>query len=429
MSDGIKLTIFDFLLNKKSIENKNKYSCPICYNSIYKKSIYQCRYGHHACLQCWEKSLKTKQECMICRSKVNSINDLSRCLVIEQDFAKKECYCIYSFTDEILNDRSVGKKFKRELIKDEENGCKEILKVEDLDIHIQNCEFKFVKCPNEGCDKKFRLNTYGEHGNECTFKLYTCTKCKKDDIKEDQKKSHKNECPKVIIDCFQGCQMKIVRDEMKNHIENNCENTIVGCKYQEQGCEFTMKRSELQNHLESIVSHQIYMTELIDKLNSKVDQSNKIITDLNKKLEFGFNPNVYINKWTISNYSQYRKNTMVHSPEFSIFSHQFQVALCPRNEFDNNPSIYLIIKNGNGNGNFIDFESSFKLFNFLDNSKSITKHMGRIVNYKNSHLEENSVFILSKLINKENGWISDDDKLTIGINIKILNQTFPTLES
>ncbi|KAM9957239.1 hypothetical protein ACTFIW_008980 [Dictyostelium discoideum] len=150
---------------------------------VYKKSIFQCKSGHFACQECWETLLKIKQECMICKSKVNSTNDLSRCLLIEQDFAKKECYCVYSFTNEILNDRGVGKKFKRELIKDEENGY--------LDNHIQNCKFKFVKCPNEGCDKIFRLNSFSEHVNECTFKLDTCEYCKKNDIKKGELKNHR----------------------------------------------------------------------------------------------------------------------------------------------------------------------------------------------------------------------------------------------
>ncbi|KAM9957237.1 hypothetical protein ACTFIW_008978 [Dictyostelium discoideum] len=374
--------------------------------SINEKSIYQCKYGHSACDECWEKSLKTKNECMICRTKVKSFKNLSRCLVIEQDFGKKECCCIYSFTEEILDDRSVGKKFKRELIKDEENGCKEILNVKDLDNHIQNCEFKFIKCPNKVCDKVFRSNSFGEHGNECTFKLVTCEYCKKDDIKKGQVENHLNEvCPKVIVYCLQGCQMKMERDEMKNHIENHCNNTIVNCKYHEQGCDFTMKRSELLYHLEN-VNHQFYMTELIDKLISKLDQSNKINIDLNKKLQLEFNPLVYKSKWTISKYSLFGMTIgepqKIISPKFNFFSHEFQVGLYPHGEKNKNrPSIFLFINNINGNS--VKAEISFTFVNVLDKSRSITEHLGEKV-YKKSCGVGNNVFIPSNLINKENGW-------------------------
>ncbi|KAM9970896.1 hypothetical protein ACTFIR_002760 [Dictyostelium discoideum] len=456
----IEFTINDILLNKESLQKKKKYSCPICFEFIYKKSIYQCKSGHFACQKCWETLLKIKRECMICRSKVNLFQDLSRCLVIEQDFGKKECCCIYSFNNEILDDRGVVKKFKRELIKDEENGCKEILTIEDLDNHIQNCKFKFVKCPNKGCDRVFRLNSFSEHENECTFKLVTCEYCKKDDIKKDQVENHHSEvCPKVKIDCIQNCQMKIEREKMEVHMEYDCNNTIVNCKYHEQGCEFTMKRSELQNHLES-VNHQIYMTKLIDKLISKVDQSNIIINDLKMELELEFNPNVYKNKWVISDFSLYGKTTgedTMESPRFTFFSHEFQVCLNPRCRIKNNKSPPLIaILIYSSNGNRVKFECSFKLVNVFDSSKSMIVNFGEIGNlFNNKGCLYFNVIILkitplifliivykepmgwdycnflinSSSINKENGWVSDDDKLTIEIYFKILGQTYETLES
>ncbi|KAM9970894.1 hypothetical protein ACTFIR_002758 [Dictyostelium discoideum] len=409
---NIEFTINDILFNKETLKKKNKYVCPICYDFFHKKSIFQCKTGHFACQECWETSLISKNECMICRIKVNSLKDLSRCLVIEQCFAKKECCCIYSFTGEILDDRTVGKKFKRKLIKDEENGCKEILTVEDLDTHIQNCKFKFVKCPNKGCDKKFRLHSFGEHENECTFKLATCEYCKKNDIAKNELNNHNEVCPKVKIDCLQDCQMKIERDEMKNHIENNCDNTIVNCKYHEQGCEITMKRSELQNHLKNI-NHQFYIGELID-------QSNKIINDLKKMLEVGLNPLVYKNKWTISKFSLYPQKIV--SPKFTVCSNEFQVIFFPLH-----PSIYLFRYKTNGNSVKVDI--SFTIFNVLDNSKSITIHLGEKV-FDDSSYGVGDIFLSHHdLINKENGWLSDNDKLTVEINIKVLDQTIGPLES
>ncbi|KAM9994030.1 hypothetical protein ACTFIZ_011990 [Dictyostelium cf. discoideum] len=429
--NNIEFSINDVLLNQESLQKKNKYTCSICFEFIFKKSVYQCRSGHFACQECWEKSLEIKKECMTCRVNVKSLKDLSRCLVIEQDFGKKECCCIYSYNDEIFDARTVGKKFKRNLIKDEENGCKELLKVKDLENHIQNCKFKFIICPNKGCNKIIRLNTLGEHENECTFKLVTCENCKKNDIKKDQiENHHNNECPKVKIDCLQECQIKIERDEMGNHIEDHCDNTIVNCKYHEQGCQFKMKRSELQDHLKN-VNHQFYMSELIDKLISELDQSNKASIELKNKLKLQLNPLVYKSKWTISNFSLYRKTSeepqRILSPKFSFFSHEFRFVLYPHGYNNGNyPSLYLYINNINGNS--IKAECSFTLINVLDDYKSLE--------YFNEKVFEKSIGrgfkkfgVHSNLINKKNGWLSDDDKLTIEIYIKILDQTFPTLES
>ncbi|KAM9994793.1 hypothetical protein ACTFIY_000983 [Dictyostelium cf. discoideum] len=108
---------------------------------------------------------------------------------------------------------------------------------------------------------------------------------------------------------------------------------------------------------------------------------------------------VYKNKWTISNYC-------------SLY-----LCLYPHGEnIKSHPSIYLKINNSNGNT--VELDYSFRLVNVLDKSKPITKHMG----------ENGEIFILSDKINKENGWVSED-KLTIEIYIKILNQTYETLES
>ncbi|KAM9948430.1 hypothetical protein ACTFIT_001780 [Dictyostelium discoideum] len=168
----VNFTINDVLLNKESYQKKNKYTCAICFEFIYKKSIFQCKSGHIACQECWEKSLKNKKECMICRSEVNSINDLSRCLVIEQNLGKR------------------------------------------------------------------MLNSLEEHENQCSFKLVKCDYCACDDTIQMEIENHHKECSKFPIDCPQ----------------------------------IEMKRSELQNHLNN-VNHQYFMSLLIEKLISSLNQS------------------------------------------------------------------------------------------------------------------------------------------------------------
>ncbi|KAM9990062.1 hypothetical protein ACTFIY_006104 [Dictyostelium cf. discoideum] len=41
-----------------------------------------------------------------------------------------------------------------------ENGCKQIITVQELDTHLKQCQFKFVECPNKknGCEIQFRFN-------------------------------------------------------------------------------------------------------------------------------------------------------------------------------------------------------------------------------------------------------------------------------
>ncbi|KAM9994797.1 hypothetical protein ACTFIY_000989 [Dictyostelium cf. discoideum] len=460
MSIDINFTINDILYNQDSLQKKNKYTCQICFEFIYKKQIYQCKSGHHACQQCWEKSLKSKKECMSCRLEVNSISDLSRCLMVEQDFGKKECCCIYSFNEQIVEGRNsssspdgASEQNQRKLIKDEENGCKEKIEVDQIESHFINCQYKFVTCSFKGCEMILRMNSLETHQNECGFKLVTCDFCERDDIKKMELETHYNVCPMVPIDCPQGCILRIERKSITDHIENDCCNTQIPCKYFEQGCKVEMKRSELQNHLET-VNHQTYMGILIDKLTNQVNYSKKTHDELLKKIEdlslliIKFNENClkkqvlpkameictngYRNKWIISNYSSVAKSKLncqaLSSPILLILSHLFQVCIYPRGDENKDYiSLYLRVNNIE-EPNSLKVEYSFTLVNVLDRTKSITKKEDKKV-FISPEGWGWGKFLLSDSINKENGWLSNDDKLTIEIYIKILNEEYEPLES
>ncbi|KAM9993996.1 hypothetical protein ACTFIZ_011960 [Dictyostelium cf. discoideum] len=510
MSINSKFTISDVLLDQESLQKKNKYTCPICYEFIYKKSIYQCKFGHVACQECWDKSLNNKKECMICRFEVNSTNDLSRCLLIEQYFGIKECCCIYSFKNYDFIDCA---NEKISLIKDEENGCKEIINIDELDTHIENCKFKFVKCSHYGCDIVLRLNSLEEHENQCGFKLVKCEYCNCDSIVQMELENHHTGCSKYPIECPQSCSIIIERDQIKSHIENDCNNSIIPCKYYEYGCKVEIKRSELQNHLNN-VSHQYFMGLLIEKLSStltqslyiqdelvkkieqsekthektnkefnkskiicdelqkKIEQSEKthdklikeldrskiineklqklndehssLITEMNEKKNAEFlNSLKYKNKWIISDYSKiaqkFINGTQLKSPSFQIYpnnflksqSHsktesiKFKINVYPNGYKIPRGNLSIFFSGKRIKGTNVEFIC--KLVNVLDETKSIKSKFQH--DFEGDYSMGWPNFIESKLITKENGWISKEDKLTIEFKVKIINNDIKPLES
>ncbi|KAN0037979.1 hypothetical protein ACTA71_000151 [Dictyostelium dimigraforme] len=80
--------------------------------------------------------LKVKKECMTCRCEVKSINDLVT------------------------------------LDKDEINGCKEIMTVDQIGSHFQHCKFKFVTCQHKGCNKILRFRSLEEHQKQWQWILF-----------------------------------------------------------------------------------------------------------------------------------------------------------------------------------------------------------------------------------------------------------------
>ncbi|KAM9994815.1 hypothetical protein ACTFIY_000992 [Dictyostelium cf. discoideum] len=116
---------------------------------------------------------------------------------------------------------------------------------------------------------------------------------------------------------------------MKSHIDNDCNNSTIQCKYYEYGCQDEMKKSELQNHLNN-VNHQFFMGLLIEKLSSSLTQSQNIQDELIKKIEQSEKVQEkfkYKNKWIISDYSKivniFPNGSKLKSPSFQMSSNNF----------------------------------------------------------------------------------------------------------
>ncbi|KAM9994792.1 hypothetical protein ACTFIY_000982 [Dictyostelium cf. discoideum] len=395
---NFKFTINDVLLNQESLEKNKKYSCPICYEFIYKKSIYQCKSGHHACQECWEKSLKNKKECMICRSELNSINDLSRCLVIEQFFSNEECYCINSYTYKTLANKFLNDKLKKKLIKDQIDGW---------------------------CNEIVRFKSSQEHEEQCGFKLIICSYCM-NYVQKNRVKYHQDrECPKYIIDCLNGCSMKIKREDYQKHIDNDCSNTVIFCKYYEQGCKVKMKRSELPHHLGN-ENHQIYMGLLIDKLNlmvTKYEEHLVSVKENNEKLlkilNAGEFSNIYKNIWIIPNFSNSLDLIIgyKYSPKFSIVSNEFFISIIV-NQSD--MSIYL---NNIYDKKPVTVEYSLKLVNVNEDKSILHKENKKV--FKDSGTKFGHDFLKKREMNKNYGWLNNDGELTMEIYVKVINEIQP----
>lgn len=59
---------------------------------------------------------------------------------------------------------------------------------------------------------------------------------------------HERECPEITRKCPQGCEHLIKQNNRKNHIEEECPNTIVNCPLKDFGCDSKVKRSEIETH-------------------------------------------------------------------------------------------------------------------------------------------------------------------------------------
>ncbi|EGC38740.1 hypothetical protein DICPUDRAFT_28127, partial [Dictyostelium purpureum] len=248
-------------------EFDESFVCHICFDTYYKKEVYQCKKGHCYCEECWKESLKNKKECMQCRTQVNSFHELSRNTEVERLLLKTWVHCPYFFRNIIRVDES------EKLIEDNSSGCNEIIILEKLDNHIENCSFRFVKCKyhEKGCKDKIRYNQNEIHISKCEYRSLNCKYCSNVYLLKTIEQ-HYLECPSMLIDCKE-CNEKIKREEMDKHLDKECQEVIISCKFLQFGCNDKIKRKNLENHFDQ-TNHTKHFSTAIERLSTTIEHLN-----------------------------------------------------------------------------------------------------------------------------------------------------------
>ncbi|KAN0032613.1 hypothetical protein ACTFIV_006520 [Dictyostelium citrinum] len=408
ISGTLNKKIHYLLSDDKNLTSDN-FSCPLCNKYIYDSDkvseIYQCKEGHWGCKKCWNQLLETRKECKICKCKVESIKDLSRSRFIENGFSKVKLHCPNSLQREaaenIENIANSDYDFHGANILFDENGCQEVVKVEQLQTHLNECKYAIIKCSNDihGCSDNFRLKNLGEHLASCEYQLEICPNCKSNIIRKSLNYHIDEECLKTLIQCLECNSNKIERGDMTFHLDNDCPDKIIECILRDTGCYHEFKRSHLPVHLQSI-EHISKLNTRINELNEKIISQDKEITELNQKhiqisnqlkqneilvtqtrdelLTQKELANLLISRqekfesqWEVSNFSkrEYQKNSFISSPVIRVGHHEFQLWLYPNGETNsNNLALYLVLTKGERT--LVNFSVSIKNNNSFNNLNS-----------------------------------------------------------
>ncbi len=134
-----------------------------------------------------------------------------------------------------------------------EKDCPWVGTVGRLEEHVGVCQRTLVPCLNE-CkgDNGILMITkrdLQEHlEKKCPNRDYSCEHC---DLKGTYATTldHYDTCEKKIITCTnEGCTMKMKRKKIKNHLSEECEHTVITCKYMNIGCDAKLKRKDMRAH-------------------------------------------------------------------------------------------------------------------------------------------------------------------------------------
>ena len=101
---------------------------------------------------------------------------------------------------------------------------------EELDAHMEECKFRAILCPFDGCGQ------YYSHCHEA---------------------QHHNGCYHMPIPCAQGCKMDIKRGDMTIHMNGPCLMKVVACPFKTSlGCTATPTQGDLEEHCTGVGAHR-----------------------------------------------------------------------------------------------------------------------------------------------------------------------------
>ena len=140
-------------------------------------------------------------------------------------------------------------------------GCQWNATLSEVETHLHVCQEFLVKCDYD-CGvilKRCELNNHCS--NECLNREVSCEHCLNKIVYRDLNR-HYEECLEFPLLCPNSCGANLRRKQTDSHIETDCPNTIVKCRYDKFGCNEVIKRCEMEEHNKTNEIKHLEMTTL-----------------------------------------------------------------------------------------------------------------------------------------------------------------------
>ena len=174
-------------------------------------------------------------------------------------------------------------------------GCQWNTTIKNLDEHLAVCQEFIVKC-KYGCGVILKRRERDDHcSNECLNRQVSCEHCEKLKVYRDLKQ-HYEECLEFPLLCPNNCGANLTRKQTDPHIETDCPNAIVKCRYERFGCREVVRRCEMDQHNKTNEIKHLEMgtfftadeigqlKETNSRLTEKMEQQERTILMLTEKL-------------------------------------------------------------------------------------------------------------------------------------------------
>ena len=153
-------------------------------------------------------------------------------------------------------------------------GCEWNATLSEVSQHLDVCQEFLIKCKYD-CGviiKRCELNNHCN--NECLNIKVRCEHCRSMIVYKELNQ-HFKECPELPLLCPNNCATSLKRKQIDSHIETDCPNTVVECRYERFGCKQVVKRCEMVEHKRTNEMRHLEMTTFfaVDKI-EKLEETN-----------------------------------------------------------------------------------------------------------------------------------------------------------
>ncbi|CAI8016373.1 TNF receptor-associated factor 4, partial [Geodia barretti] len=243
--------------------------CPICLQIPKEPCLISCPCGKEFCRECIERIKEDGKPCPLC-----NLSDFT--------------FLRHHGSERYLKAQEVWCSHKKD-------GCKWTGKLGEYERHLNRnpspenqltgCQFVPIECEH-GCGEWFQRHHIASHQKgACPKRPYSCEHCHEyESTFEDVTKNHYPQCVKYPVTCPNKCRdAPFERQNVNNHVKDECPLTEVDCPLHYAGCEVRLPRKDMPEHMTDTVTHLTLLATVTQSLLKENQELRQTTEDLKKE--------------------------------------------------------------------------------------------------------------------------------------------------
>ena len=128
-------------------------------------------------------------------------------------------------------------------------GCKWLGPLGSCQEHLDTCGYVLETCKLR-CGVALQRDELKVHEKEkCPQRIVKCKHCRRE-MKSCELATHLKMCPKMEVSCELKCGVMMCREDVTQHMEQDCVEKEIECPFAKYKCVVLVKRNNLRNHLD-----------------------------------------------------------------------------------------------------------------------------------------------------------------------------------